>query len=94
MADLAPALADRARRLRGAGRRVKDIAAELGVSIHDIKRATTPGSRTRRGSATGATTPIVPPSAPAMPTGWPISAITTGGPRGSRSPTPTASRRP
>lgn len=43
MADIAPALADRARRMRSAGRRIKDIAAELGISIWDVKKATTDG---------------------------------------------------
>ncbi len=48
MPDLAPALADRARRLRAAGRRIKDVAAELGVSEYAVKRATVPGFAERQ----------------------------------------------
>lgn len=43
MATLAPILAEKARRLRAAGRTVKAIAAELGISTYQVKRATTDG---------------------------------------------------
>lgn len=43
MPALAPALADRARRLRARGRRIADVAAELGISEYQVKRATREG---------------------------------------------------
>lgn len=48
MPQLAPVLAEKARKLRAAGHSINSIAAELGISAYQVKRATTDGFAERQ----------------------------------------------